>query len=560
MNALDAADHVYDMAGDRQTFRDWFLQHWPAGGAVTGEQVYAALVDTTGEASRTWHHLDPQQQDDYDRAAARLSAPQPVGSWSEAWQHALDMTKGYVESNIAPDKALRDLYDYFEALMRCDENRPAPQPVAFDVEAVVTELCKGWHHPTVGMFADMCRKVLRRHAAAPAASAEYECRSPRILREDIATAEVLHFASLAVTPRFDTNSAAIKLLAALNTPHPDETDSELVDRYLRLWMAAPAVGVVSELTPRERWLIGQAWIAAQEFTSTSVLEWLAMVGSDDETVEDALSHHAPPLTAPLSEPAPAAQSEREPVCSTAYRIGFAAGKAAVAAPVVVEVTGEDIDSLAGAKWDADECAVAINARLRARAGTAGHTITVDEHVDAVNAAKAETLRQWQDALLGVMPVTTAAMDLTTPQGFAQAVQCSFTMGTGAHWVRRPEGQASALVVPEDGRYARRGLGIPENTIVVMYRGEEVSDRILAIRRIDTDAPTTWIHRTPATAGGWTDLDVAACVGQHVVEQYEGTYSETHKWADDVDARYIATTYDANGVVAYYILPPVEAQP
>jgi hypothetical protein len=134
--------------------------------------------------------------------------------------------------------------------------------------------------------------------------------------------------------------------------------------------------------------------------------------------------------------------------------------------------------------------------------------------------------------------------------------------TGAQWVRRPEGQASALVVPFKGsRYMWQDANDGKWHYGKAYNDEPFHEEVSAYRLIKEDGSTgPVINRTPATAGGWTDLDVAACVGQHVVEQYDGTYSETHKWADDVDARCIATTYDATGVVAYYILPPVEAQP
>jgi hypothetical protein len=202
--------------------------------------------------------------------------------------------------------------------------------------------------------------------------------------------------------------------------------------------------------------------------------------------------------------------------------------------------------------------VAQQLALRARAGTAQVVEVTNEEM--YKAAMGGTDISWERCGLEARATWKRYADKLNASVRARAGTAGQT--TGAQWVRRPEGQASALVVPEDGRYAIKFAGpSPEKIDVAGYKtGMKIGENVTAIRRIDTDAPTTWIERTPATAGGWTDLDVAACVGQHVVEQYDGTYSETQKWADDVDARCIATTYDATGVVAYYILPPVEAQP
>ena len=194
--------------------------------------------------------------------------------------------------------------------------------------------------------------------------------------------------------------------------------------------------------------------------------------------------------------------------------GFASSSVGVAAPVVVEVTGEDVQTVAS-YFDRDmgdlpevasvcaRFAELLNARLRARA--------------------------------------------------ADVVPCRV--------VRRPVETVSTLVVPEDGIYATRytsGGHAPVNT--EHDAGDTLyDDRIAAIRRIDTDAPTTWIERT-ATAGGWTAESVAACVGQRRVASInEGQRGYLCDWAE-YDAATIAARFNDAHVTAYYILPPVEVQP
>ena len=63
-------------------------------------------------------------------------------------------------------------------------------------------------------------------------------------------------------------------------------------------------------------------------------------------------------------------------------------------------------------------------------------------------------------------------------------------------IRRPTETVSALVVPEDGLYARRFDDGSVGPISFHYNeGERPTPDTAAIRRIDTDAPTTWIERT-----------------------------------------------------------------
>jgi hypothetical protein len=290
---------------DRAVVRDWFAANWPAGGAVTGELAF----------------------DDADALAAEIR--------SKVFPHAVDVYGDTVKRTATILRAAR---------------LSAPQPVEFDVEAAVTELCYLWHHSTEGMFADMCRAVLTRHAAAPAV------------------------AQVVVAP------------------------SDLV---------------------QARALAGQQKMQA-----------------------------------------------------------FPTFDHAVAA--------------------------ALTDMLRARAGTAGQT-------------------------------------------------------TGAQWVRRPEGSASALVVPEDGVYSYRLAhnGMIGNVTQTWGAGRVISDDYDAIRRIDTDAPTTWIERTPATAGGWTAADIPdgaiVCYeGRNPVRWFTAGVSR-----DDV-IRGIAV--DGFDVTSIYILPPVEATP
>ena len=66
-------------------------------------------------------------------------------------------------------------------------------------------------------------------------------------------------------------------------------------------------------------------------------------------------------------------------------------------------------------------------------------------------------------------------------------------------IRRPTETVSALVVPEDGVYLHRsGMNphdFPPSSLRYHKKGDTVHTDYGAIRRIDTDAPTTWIERT-----------------------------------------------------------------
>jgi hypothetical protein len=201
----------------------------------------------------------------------------------------------------------------------------------------------------------------------------------------------------------------------------------------------------------------------------------------------------------------------------------------------------------------------INTRLRALATTAGQTTQ----------PSAETIRRMAQELTAELPITKGVAFASAVDTVADVLTKFLGTGTaGAQWVRRPEPQAGALVVPEDGWYAREEVGVIEEdgnvvqgTLSWWRAGQVVHHSIVRIKRVDTDAPTTWIERTLATAGGWTAASVEACVGRYVVEAFADAddLSSTH-WKDGETAERIAECFNGWGVVAYYILPPVEATP
>jgi hypothetical protein len=88
--------------------------------------------------------------------------------------------------------------------------------------------------------------------------------------------------------------------------------------------------------------------------------------------------------------------------------------------------------------------------------------------------------------------------------------CNAIMGerdrhaTDTGWITAPTTQtAGELRVPDTGYYALRHYqdGVP--SFWHLIAGLPVADEHDAIRRIDTDAPTTWIERTPTTTRAWT---------------------------------------------------------
>lgn len=281
--------------------------------------------------------------------------------------------------------------------------------------------------------------------------------------------------------------------------------------------------------------------------------------------------------------------------------------AAPATAQVVEVTGEDVKVYGLGELDYDRTlwdvyndvdalgsiAESLNHALRvraARAGTAGQTTgaQIDKH--AVGLYEKFSVRR-TDGSSGIGQkhhgcryfVLDLTHDIHAPKalrGYIESCAADYPVlaadlekwaepaTTGAQWVYRPVGQASALVVPEDGVYAFRNPRFDpadrDNPFSVFrnrcHKGMRVEDlRIDAIRRIDTDAPTTWIEKTPATAGGWTAGDVEACVGQWYVIVNE--FNERETWCGLRDnAENIAAGFNQNNVAAFIILPPVEAAP
>jgi hypothetical protein len=130
--------------------------------------------------------------------------------------------------------------------------------------------------------------------------------------------------------------------------------------------------------------------------------------------------------------------------------------------------------------------------------------------------------------------------------------------TGAQWIKRPEGQASSIKTPKEVGVSGGDLWMESTNghksvggWPYLYDG---------VARWSADG-ITWYEKTRATAGGWTASSVEACVGQHVAAQYEhlsfGYFMYLGEWQT---AQWIADDWNRANIVAYYILPPVEAQP
>jgi hypothetical protein len=205
------------------------------------------------------------------------------------------------------------------------------------------------------------------------------------------------------------------------------------------------------------------------------------------------SHTATTVRAYLSDAAKLATLIRSHVVTPSV----SAGREVV--PAFVEVTWADIAASGCCTNDSDR-ADFINARLRARAGTAG-----------------------------------------------------------VQWITRPAPHAGALVVPEDGTWVFRiplQYGNSYTDAALRDKGYVVSDTYDAIRRIDTDAPTTWIERT-ATAGGWTASSVEACVGQRVMTIDGSGATDARCWDEHEAASDIADFFNETRVLRYHIAPPVE---
>jgi hypothetical protein len=143
---------------------------------------------------------------------------------------------------------------------------------------------------------------------------------------------------------------------------------------------------------------------------------------------------------------------------------------------------------------------------------------------------------------------------------AEALRARAVPAGAPGWVERPTGEASSLVVPEDGCWIMRHAAKygPVYADAMLYKaGHEVSETYGAIRRIDTDAPTTWIRRQPATPGGWTAASVEACVGQRILCEYEGSNSPSVLTCTTlkIEAGEMAADLNRRKVTAYMILPP-----
>jgi hypothetical protein len=128
------------------------------------------------------------------------------------------------------------------------------------------------------------------------------------------------------------------------------------------------------------------------------------------------------------------------------------------------------------------------------------------------------------------------------------------------WVQVPTTQtAGELVVSEDGWYAVEYSTQPRPSLLRFVRNMPIDGAVTRIRRIDTDAPTTWIERTPTTTRAWTAESVQACVGRTVIKAYDAVGRGVERWGDSTPQN-IADCYNRWGVVAFYVLPGLSLLP
>ncbi len=181
-------------------------------------------------------------------------------------------------------------------------------------------------------------------------------------------------------------------------------------------------------------------------------------------------------------------------------------------------------------------------------------------VKDVNAICEAFRREHTSELLALNSYDTHQMNVAAADLRTVLLTHAMDVGTATpQWIKRPKPQAGKLVVPGDGIYAKRYENGAHSTSNTGYRtGEHMTENITAIRRIDTDAPTTWIERTPATAGGWTTSDIPA--GVLVMYNESGpcrwiTEKTTRKYAAE-DANH----YNIHIIAVLPATPPVEAAP
>jgi hypothetical protein len=207
-----------------------------------------------------------------------------------------------------------------------------------------------------------------------------------------------------------------------------------------------------------------------------------------------------------------------------------------AAPVVV--TGADVSqAVTAARMDLGlpgwnyKLADAINARLRARSAdpyavtaTPQYDGTVEDFTRARAAEVAPVVVEVaEDEVRRALDPSTQRTHRERANIINASLRARAADTIACRIVKRPTVPVkgtSTLVVPENGQYVRRGLGIPVHTVVFLMQGEELSDRITAIRRIDTDEPTTWIERTQTpdtvTTRAWEAGDCLEMVGHRLL--------------------------------------------
>ncbi len=133
-----------------------------------------------------------------------------------------------------------------------------------------------------------------------------------------------------------------------------------------------------------------------------------------------------------------------------------------------------------------------------------------------------------------------------------------TTTAAPQWITAPAREvAGGLVVPEDGVYVReytdgRHLPVHENG------GDTMRTDVVRIRRIDTDAPTTWIERSaPTTVREWTAEVCEQFVGKHLFMHRASGHNFYFPFSTE-DAECIARRLNEKEVTAVHILPAARA--
>jgi hypothetical protein len=229
---------------------------------------------------------------------------------------------------------------------------------------------------------------------------------------------------------------------------------------------------------------------------------------------------------------------------------------------IVEVTAEDVTAVESkyAPYNTPARASEYTARLRARAVPASRPAL---DVAPIVGHDGGTWPATSDGMAWAIAFNRKFQSVSVDDALGWF--CNAIMGerdrhaTDTGWIPVPTTQtAGELVVPEDGTYwceYQHGWSQFDRGVMrAMKTGENAKHFVERIRRIDTDAPTTWITRTPTTTRAWTAESVKACVGRHVVVIDSDGGFDTYGNQYGADAAVWAAAFNRQGVTAFYLFP------